>query len=55
LYGSQLLDICLDMIEQKVTFYGLNAAGLELDGFKKHQVLLEAYLKVQKAKADDEH
>ena len=55
LYGSQSLDMCLDMIEQKVTFYGLNAAGLELDGFKKHQVLLEVYLKVQKAKADDEH
>jgi len=52
MYGNELVQDCLDIIEQKQSFYGLHFSGLSLDGFIKHQTLLEAYSKAHKAKCE---
>ena len=51
MYSQECIDICLDIMRKKVKFYGLHFPGLTLEGFKKHQTLLEGYAKVHKAKA----
>ena len=50
MYTKECVNICQEILSQKVTFYGLHSPGLGLDGFKKHMHLLEGYKKVQKAK-----
>ncbi len=50
MYSSECMDICLDIMHKNVKFYGLHFPGLSLDGFKKHQTLLDGYAKVHKAK-----
>jgi len=50
MYSKTCVDMCLDIIEKKVKFYGLHSPGLGLEGFKKHHTLLDAYDKVHKAK-----
>ena len=51
MYTHTSVALCKDIMEKKVTFYGLHFPGLSLDGFEKHQLLLEGYAKVHKAKA----
>ena len=51
MYSSSCVDICLELLAKKVKFYGLHFPGLNLEGFNKHQLLLEGYAKVHKAKA----
>ena len=50
MYSSQCVDICLDILSQKVKFYGLHFTGLSLEGFNEHNALLNGYAKVHKAK-----
>ena len=51
MYSQECMDICLDIMRKKVKFYGLHSPGLNLEGFEKHQRLLDGYAKVHKAKA----
>ena len=50
MYTKECMQICSDILNKKVKFYGLHSPGLSLDGFKKHQTLLDGYAKVHKAK-----
>ncbi|MFB9885414.1 YcaO-like family protein [Balneatrix alpica] len=50
-YGQQQVSLCLQVLDACGTFPGIEAAGLELEGFRLHQSLLEAYDKLHKAKA----
>lgn len=51
LYGAETLQECIDLIQGDTQFQGLHFPGLSLEGFERHQRLLEGYTKVQKAKA----
>lgn len=50
MYTAECLALCQDIIEKKVTFYGLHFPGLSLKGFKEHGMLLEGYAKVHRVK-----
>ena len=50
MYTKKCMEICSDILNKKVKFYGLHSPGLSLNGFKKHQTLLNGYAKVHKAK-----
>jgi len=51
MYTGKCVALCKEIIEKKVKFYGLHFPGLSLEGFEKHQLLLDGYAKVHKAKA----
>jgi ribosomal protein S12 methylthiotransferase accessory factor len=51
MYSQECMGICLRIISKKEKFYGLHFPGLSLEGFEKHQSLLDGYAKVHKAKA----
>jgi ribosomal protein S12 methylthiotransferase accessory factor len=53
MYTQEVLDLCVSVINGHENFYGLHSPGLTLDGFNKHQKLLEAYAKVHKAKTNN--
>jgi ribosomal protein S12 methylthiotransferase accessory factor len=50
MYSQECMDICLDILRKKMKFYGLHSPGLCLEGFEKHQALLDGYAKVHEAK-----
>lgn len=50
LYGKEIIDRCIALLEGKQRYDGLHNAGLELQHMSRHQSLLEAYAKLQKAK-----
>ncbi len=50
MYTNKCLSLCKDIIDKKVTFYGLHFPGLSLKGFEKHQLLLAGYAKVHQSK-----
>ncbi len=50
LFGKQLLEQCLAMVEGDNVFSLLESPGLALEGFDQHQNLLAAYEKLQTAK-----
>ena len=50
MYSVECVDSCLDIMGKKVKFYGIHSPGLTLEGFEKHQRLLDGYAKVHKAK-----
>ena len=50
LYGKEVIDRCIALLEGKQRYDGLHNAGLELQHMSRHQSLLEAYAKLQKAK-----
>lgn len=50
MYGEETLAVCIDIMEGKESFLGLHSPGLGLEGFHRHQRLLEGYSKVHKAK-----
>lgn len=52
MYSSQTVRLCKEILAKKVKFYGLHFPGLSLKGFEKHQLLLEGYAKVHKAKGE---
>ncbi len=51
LYTPELVARSLNVIEGREHFYGLHTPGLSLEGFMRHQGLLEGYEKVAQAKA----
>lgn len=53
MYGKEMAERCLDIVEGKVIFDGLHCPGLGLAGFETHQKLLEGYKKLQKAKIEN--
>jgi len=52
MYGFSCVALCEDIVEQRVKFYGLHSPGLGLEGFVKHQSLLDGYAKVHRAKEE---
>ncbi len=50
LYTEEMLKQCMDVLEGRELFFGLHSPGLGLEGFQRHQTLLEAYAKTHKAK-----
>ncbi len=52
MYSSECVCICKDIIEANVMFYGLHSPGLSLEGFRKHQTLLDEYAKIHQAKRE---
>ena len=52
MYSNECLALCNDIIDRKIKFYGLHSPGLSIEGFEKHQLLLDGYAKVHKAKTD---
>ena len=51
MYSQPIVSLSEDIVETKVCFYGLHSPGLGLDGFVKHQTLLDGYAKVHKLKS----
>ncbi|PHR58467.1 MAG: 30s ribosomal protein S12 methylthiotransferase accessory protein YcaO [Arcobacter sp.] len=51
MYGEVILQLCVDIINQKEVFHGLHSPGLSLDGFVNHNKLLDAYAKLHKEKS----
>ena len=52
MYGQECVSMSNDIIKAKVRFYGLHSSGLSLEGFKKHQSLLDGYEKVHSLKSN---
>lgn len=50
MYGEDIIDTGISLLEGKVTFHGLHSPGLSLEGFVTHNKLLEGYGKLHKAK-----
>jgi len=50
MYGKELTQRCLDIVEGREVFYGLHCPGLSLEGFNTHKKLLAGYQKLQEAK-----
>jgi len=50
MYSKEIVSTCNDIIELKEKFYGLHSPGLSLEGFVKHQTLLDGYAKLHVAK-----
>ena len=50
IFGDKNFQICSAIMQAKEVFHGLHSPGLSLDGFKEHKKLLNAYMKVHKAK-----
>jgi ribosomal protein S12 methylthiotransferase accessory factor len=50
MYSKQNVQTCLDIIEGKINFYGLDSPSLVLNGFTEHKKLIEKYKKLHKAK-----
>lgn len=53
MYGKELSQRCLDIVEGKVIFDGLHCPGLSLEGFETHKKLLDGYKKLQAAKVSN--
>jgi ribosomal protein S12 methylthiotransferase accessory factor len=52
LFGTDLVETCLALVEGETVFYGLHCPGLGLSGFERHLALLAGYKKLQQAKID---
>jgi ribosomal protein S12 methylthiotransferase accessory factor len=50
MYGQEMSEKCLAIVEGEVIFDGLHCPGLSLAGFETHQKLLAGYQKLQAAK-----
>ncbi len=50
LYGKDMIDRCIALVDGEQNYDGLWNAGLELKGMQRHHSLLEAYHKLQQAK-----
>ena len=50
IYGPEYLSICSRILDRRGVFHGLHSPGLSLKGFEEHNMLLDAYQKLQQAK-----
>ena len=50
MFGSELLSTAMDIVDAKIKFLGMPEDDLSLKSFKKHNLLLDAYEKLQVAK-----
>ncbi len=50
MYGNEVIETGLALVEGREKFHGLHSPGLSLDGFKTHAKLLEGYAKLHRAK-----
>ncbi len=50
MYSEECVSLCTDIMQRRVKFHGLHFPGLSLEGFVKHQSLLDGYEKVHKVK-----
>ena len=46
MYGEQLYQDALDVVDKKKSFYGLQKTDNKLNGLEKHQKLIESYIKL---------
>lgn len=46
MYGEQLYQDALDVVDKKKNFYGLQKTDNKLNGLEKHQKLIESYIKL---------
>ena len=46
MYGEQLYQNALDVVDKKKNFYGLQKTDNRLNGLEKHQKLIESYIKL---------
>jgi len=53
MYGKEVINSGIELIEGQDKFYGLHSPGLSLDGFIVHKKLLEGYAKLHKAKLEN--
>ncbi len=53
MFGEKTLDKAIDLVDGNRKFDGMPEEDLSLSGFKKHQLLLEAYEKLQVAKRNN--
>ncbi|SFV54890.1 hypothetical protein MNB_SV-13-570 [hydrothermal vent metagenome] len=52
MYSEETFSLAENIVMSKVKFHGLHFSGLSLEGFERHQSLLEAYAKVHEAKGN---
>ncbi len=52
LYGDVMIEHCVALVDGKKCYSGLFDAGMDLKGLERHQSLLTAYEKLQKAKRE---
>ena len=52
MYGKERIEVCSAIIKGEEIFYGLSSPGLSLEGFERHNKLLEGYKKLHKAKQE---
>lgn len=52
MFGSDLLNDAIDVVEGKMKFYGLTPTNMKLDGLDKHLKLIESYKKLQVIRAN---
>jgi ribosomal protein S12 methylthiotransferase accessory factor len=50
MYSKEIFDLAEDIIAKKIKFHGLHFSGLSLEGFTRHQELLDAYGKLHLVK-----
>ena len=50
MFGKECLETAISIVDSEVKFLGMPEDSLNLEGFKNHQLLLEAYEKLQLAK-----
>ena len=50
MYGDDVVSTSIKLLEGEEKFYGLHSPGLSLEGFIKHNKLLDGYAKLHKAK-----
>ena len=53
MYGDEVIETGIKLLEGEELFHGLHSPGLSLDGFDAHKRLLKGYEKLQKAKQDN--
>ncbi len=51
MYGEEIVNTGIRLLEGEETFHGLHSPGLSLDGFTLHKKLLKGYEKLHRAKA----
>jgi len=49
IYGEDLLETCVNIINNEECFYGLGMSSLKLEGFKTHTKMLKVYSNLQEA------
>ena len=53
MYGNEVVNSCIKLLEGEDMYYGLQSPGVSFDGFTAHNKLLEGYAKLHKAKQEN--